>query len=174
MAPFSGATVIRTVRGRHLLRQIIDQANGNPPCDQGRYECRPSADGHWASIIVARCAMVAVIAARTRMHSKPSRKTSTPMSSAAALRPRCGARGSGLPAWLNACQIKTAATVRPATDKAIRFVPTSQHYNLNWISDATHLHLADAVAGANRRAVSVADPGSPPAMRGVRWRLLRS
>src|SRR5580704_12735150 len=102
--------------------------------------------------------MVAVIAARTRTHSKPSRKTSTPMSSAAALKPKCGARGSGLPAWLNACQVKTVATVRPATDKATReairdagFVPlvslccefrvtllTPDHYISNCIADATH------------------------------------
>src|SRR5580658_10274765 len=64
--------------------------------------------------------MVAVIAARTRMHSKPSRKTRMPMSSAAALNPKCGPKGSGLPAWPKACQIRTAATERPATDRAAR------------------------------------------------------
>src|SRR5580693_3291337 len=91
------------------------------------------------------------------MHSKPSRKTSTPMSSVAAPTPKCGARGSGLPAWLNACQIRTAATVRPATDKAAReairevgFAPpfslccecrvdllTTDHYISNCSLDAT-------------------------------------
>ena len=64
--------------------------------------------------------MVAVIAAKTRMHSKPSRKTSTLMSSVAALKPMCGARGSGFPAWLNACQIMRARTDRAATDRAAR------------------------------------------------------
>ena len=59
--------------------------------------------------------MLAVTAVRTRIHSKPSRKTSTPMSSAATLKPKCGTRGSGLPAWLIACQIMMAVTDIPAS-----------------------------------------------------------
>src|SRR5580698_10140457 len=54
--------------------------------------------------------MLAVSAERTRMHSRPSRNTSTAMSSVAETREEFGVVGSGLPEAVTPCQTKTAAT----------------------------------------------------------------
>src|SRR5271168_2771971 len=54
--------------------------------------------------------MLAVNAERTRMHSRPSRKTRTAMSSVADAALVRGRVGSGLPAAVIPCQTMTAAT----------------------------------------------------------------
>src|SRR5271170_5491292 len=54
--------------------------------------------------------MLAVMAESTRMHSKPSRKTSTPMFRMAAVELVPGFVGSGAPCAAMPCQSRTATT----------------------------------------------------------------
>src|SRR5438477_12774113 len=54
--------------------------------------------------------MLAVIAARTRMHSRPSRNTRTPMSRKATVGLVFGCVGSGVPLAVTPCHMITAAT----------------------------------------------------------------
>src|SRR3984893_2714071 len=63
--------------------------------------------------------MLAVIAERTRMHSSPSRKTSTAMSSMATVLLVCGCVGSGEPWAVTPCQINTPVTIAAATKRKI-------------------------------------------------------
>src|ERR1700691_3539506 len=53
--------------------------------------------------------MLAVKAERTRIVSRPSRNTSTAMSRVAEVRLEFGVSGSGFPAAVTPCQIRTAA-----------------------------------------------------------------
>src|SRR5450755_3783822 len=64
--------------------------------------------------------MLAVMAEMTRMHSSPSRKTSTPISRMATPDDVCDSVGSGAPEATTPCQTSTAATISPATINKIR------------------------------------------------------
>src|SRR5579859_957132 len=59
--------------------------------------------------------MLAVIAESTRIHSNPSRRTSTPVSTIAAAGVRCDAVGSGFPDAVTPCQTRTPISKTPAT-----------------------------------------------------------
>ncbi len=61
--------------------------------------------------------MLAVIAASTRMHSRPSRKTSTPMSRNATVGLVLGRSGSGAPCSVTPCQTRIATTARAAAQR---------------------------------------------------------
>src|SRR5580704_17931787 len=77
--------------------------------------------------------MPAVTAASTRMHSKPSRKTRTPISRTAAVGYEWGARGSGFPLELNPSQISTAARANPPIQRAAKknvLKPNPLHFKM--------------------------------------------
>src|SRR5439155_24556013 len=62
--------------------------------------------------------MLAVIAASTRIHSKPSRNTKTPMSRKATVGLVFGCVGSGAP-----CAVTPCHTIRTTTQAAARIMP---------------------------------------------------
>ena len=64
--------------------------------------------------------MLAVMAESTRIHSKPSRNTSTAMLSSAAVGLVFGAVGSGLPPDVMPCQTNTPATMSAASRSKMR------------------------------------------------------
>ena len=64
--------------------------------------------------------MLAVIAESTRMHSSPSRKTSTAISRTATVLLVCGWVGSGAPFAVTACQINTPSTTAAAIKRTSR------------------------------------------------------
>src|SRR5213078_4470758 len=64
--------------------------------------------------------ILAVIAANTRMHSNPSRKTRTPMSRNATVGLVLGRVGSGAPCAVTPCQISTAITKSAAATAPMR------------------------------------------------------
>src|SRR4051794_25468121 len=70
--------------------------------------------------------MLAVIAARTRMHSRPSRKTRIPMSSTATLRLVLARVGSGEPPLVSPCQVIKPSTTSAATSNKIRWIGRSR------------------------------------------------
>src|SRR5271165_5881728 len=63
--------------------------------------------------------MLAVSAESTRMHSKPSRKTSTEMSRTATVLLVCGCVGSGAPLAVIPCQTSTPRTIAAARKRKI-------------------------------------------------------
>src|SRR5436190_19187282 len=81
--------------------------------------------------------MLAVIAARTRMHSRPSRNTRTPMSRKATVGLVFGWVGSGAPLAATPCHMITAAT-----QVAVAIMPMR---NASFIDDETyHIDFATA------------------------------
>src|ERR1700719_649352 len=64
--------------------------------------------------------MLAVIAAKTRMHSRPSRKTRTPISNVATAALVCDCVGSGAPCAARPCQTMTATTPSAAMISTVR------------------------------------------------------
>ena len=81
--------------------------------------------------------MLAVIAARTRMHSRPSRNTRTPMSRKATVGLVFGCVGSGAPLAVTPCHMITAAT-----QVAGAIIPMR---NASFIDDETY-HIGFATA----------------------------
>src|SRR6267154_4145942 len=67
--------------------------------------------------------ILAVIAANTRMHSNPSRKTRTPISRNATVGLVLGRNGSGAPCSVTPCQIKTATTAAAARQRTAAITP---------------------------------------------------
>ena len=78
----------------------------------------PAATGRWYDCVDPF--MLAVMAASTRMHSSPSRKTSTAMSSALTVEGLSSDSGSGVPPEAIAVQTSTASTMATPVQTAIR------------------------------------------------------
>ncbi len=78
----------------------------------------PVAIGRWYTRVVPL--RLAVMAASTRMHSRPSRKTSTPMSMMATVALAWGAVGSGLPPATRLAQTAAAASTTRAAASSTR------------------------------------------------------
>ena len=97
--------------------------------------------------------MLAVTAANTRMHSSPSRKTSTPISRNATVALVFGRIGSGAPCSVRPCQMSTPATAAAATERVrARIVEwrrgtafTKANYHMNLAVAAGHLPFFSGV-----------------------------
>ena len=95
---------------RTAINQVIKLATNARPA--------PSATGRrWLRLAPV---MLAVIAASTRMHSSPSRKTRMPMSRNATVGLVLGRIGSGAPCAVTPCQTSIATTKRAAATTPMR------------------------------------------------------
>ena len=88
--------------------------------------------------------MLAVMAARTRMHSRPSRKTRIPISSTATLRLVLARVGSGEPPLVSPCQVIKPSTTSAAESNRIRWTGRSRRAGTSGTSVTTVVGGASA------------------------------